>query len=131
MVAVAFAVPHGAKPSAPIAGQPAPATPNKTLYSFTLASPSVSGGYSLIQQVLDFAPGSQTLKHRHGGPGVITVLQGQITLNTDGAEKTYSVGESFTEIPGQTLQAFNRGTTELIVVATFILPDGAQLTTNI
>jgi quercetin dioxygenase-like cupin family protein len=131
MVAVAFAVPHSAKPSAPIAGQPAPATPNKTLYSFTLASPSVSGGYSLIQQVLDFAPGSQTLKHRHGGPGVITVLQGQITLNTDGAEKTYSVGESFTEIQGQTLQAFNRGTTELIVVATFILPDGAQLTTNI
>jgi quercetin dioxygenase-like cupin family protein len=131
MVAAAFPVPHGAKPSAPIAGQPAPATPNKTLYSFTLASPSVSGGYSLIQQVLDFAPGSQTLKHRHGGPGVITVLEGQITLNTDGADKTYSVGESFTEIPGQTLQAFNRGTTELMVVATFILPDGAQLTTNI
>lgn len=131
MVAAAFPVPHGTKPTAPIAGQPAPATPNKTLYSFTLASPNISGGYSVIQQVLDFAPGAQTLKHRHGGPGVITVIQGQVTLNSDGVAKTYNVGDSFTETPGQTLQAFNRGSTELIVVATYLLPDGAQLTTNL
>lgn len=131
MVAVAFLVPHGGKPTVPVVGSPAPATPNKTLYSFTLDSPSVSGGYGLVQQVLDFAPGAQTAKHRHGGPGVITVIQGQVTLNRDGTDKTYSVGDSFTESPGQTLQAFNRGSTELIVVATYLLPDGAQLTTNL
>jgi quercetin dioxygenase-like cupin family protein len=131
MVAVAFPVPHGAKPTKPVAGQAAPATPNKTLYSFTLDSPSISGGYSVIQQVLDFAPGSQTLKHRHGGPGVITVIQGQVTLSSDGTEETYNVGDSFTETPGQTLQAFNRGSTELIIVAAYLVPDGAQLTTNL
>ncbi len=131
MVAVAFAVPHGTKPTAPVAGQQPPATPNKTLYTFTLDSLSVSGGYGLIQQTLAFAPGSQTLKHTHGGPGVITVIQGQITLSRDGVEMTYSAGDSFTETPGQQLQAFNRGTTPLIVVATFVLPDGAQLTTNV
>jgi quercetin dioxygenase-like cupin family protein len=131
MVAVAFPVMHGSKPTSAVAGQPTPAIPNKTLYSFTLASPSISGGYSLIQQVLDFAPGSQTLKHHHGGPGVITVIQGEVTLSSDGVEKTYQVGESFTELPGQTLQAFNRGSSELIVVATYLLPDGAQLTTNV
>jgi quercetin dioxygenase-like cupin family protein len=131
MVVVALPVAHGAKPTAPVAGQPAPATPNKTLYTYTFDSPSITGGYSLVQQVLDFAPGAQTLKHRHGGPGVITVIQGQVTLNRDGTEKTYSVGDSFTEIPGQTLQAFNRSSIELIVVATYLLPDGAQLTTNV
>jgi quercetin dioxygenase-like cupin family protein len=131
LVAVAFPVLHGAKPTASVARQPAPATPNKTLYTFTLASPSISGGYSMVQQVLDFAPGAQTLKHRHGGPGVITVLQGQITLRADGVEKNYQPGDSFSETPGQTLQAFNRGTAELIVVATYLLPDGAQLTTNL
>jgi quercetin dioxygenase-like cupin family protein len=62
---------------------------------------------------------------------VITVLQGQLTLNRDGTEKTYNVGDSFTETPGQTLQAFNRGSAALIVVATYLLPDGAQLTTNL
>ena len=62
---------------------------------------------------------------------MITVLQGQVTLNSDWTEKAYNRGESFTEMPGQTPQAFNRGTTELIVVATYLLPDGAQLTTNL
>src|ERR1700730_8016845 len=131
LVPVPFPVLHGAKPTASVARQPAPATPNKTLYTFTLASPSISGGYSMGPQVLDFAPGAQTLKHRHGGPGVITVLQGQITLRSDGVEKNYQPGDSFSETPGQTLQAFNRGTAELIVVATYLLPDGAQLATNL
>ena len=131
MVVAAFPVLHGTKPTAQVAGQPAPATPNKTLYSYTLDSLTLTGGYSVIQQVLDFAPGAQTLKHRHGGPGVVTVIKGQVTLNVDGTEKTYGVGDSFSEMPGQTLQAFNRGSTELIVVATFLLPDGAQLTTNV
>lgn len=131
MVAVAFPVPHGGKPTAPVAGQVAPTTPNKTLYTFTLASPSITGGYTLIQQVLNFAPGSQTLKHRHGGPGVITVIQGQVTLDSDGIVKTYSAGDSFTETPGQTLQAFNHGSTDLVIVAAYLLPDGAQLTTNL
>ena len=131
MTVVAYPVSHGGKPTVAVAGSPAPAIPNKTLYSFTLDSPSLSGPYSLVQQVLDFAPGSQTAKHLHGGPGVITVLQGQVTLNRDGIEKTYNVGESFSETPGQTLQAFNRGSTELTVAATYLLPDGAQLTTNV
>jgi quercetin dioxygenase-like cupin family protein len=131
LVAGAFPVPHGTKPTAPVAGQPAPGTPSKTLYTFTLDSPSISGGYSLIQQVLDFAPGSSTAKHRHGGPGVITVIQGNVTLNTDGKDQAYTTGQSFTEIPGQTLRAFNRGSTDVIVVATYLVPDGAQLTTNL
>ena len=131
MVVVAFAVPHGGKPTSAVAGKPAPAVPNKTLYAFTLNSPAVSGGYSLVQQVLDFAPGSQTPKHRHGGPGVITVLQGQLTLHRDGADETFNTGTSFTEMPGQTLQASNQGSSDLVVVATYLLPDGAQLTTNV
>jgi len=131
MTVVAYPVAHGAKPTVPVAGSAAPAIPNKTLYSFTLDSPSISGAYSLVQQELVFAPGSQTAKHRHGGPGVITVLEGELTLNRDGTETTYKMGDSFTETPGQTLQAFNRGSAELIVVATYLLPDGAQLTTNV
>jgi quercetin dioxygenase-like cupin family protein len=131
LVAVAFTVLHGTKPTVPVAGQPAPGIPNKALYTFTLNSPSISGGYSLMQQVLDFAPGSSTAKHHHGGPGVITVIQGSVVLNTDGKDQTFSTGQSFTELPGHTLQAFNRGSSDAIVVATFLVPDGAQLTTNL
>jgi quercetin dioxygenase-like cupin family protein len=131
MVVVAFAVPHGGKPTAPVAGKPAPATPNKTLYTFTLDSPAVTGPYSLVQQVVDFAPGSQTPRQRVGGPGVITVLQGRVVVNTDGVEETYKAGESFTEIPGKTLQLSNQGGSDLVLAATFALPDGAHLTKNV
>lgn len=131
MVVVAFVVPHGSKPTAAVAGQPAPATANKTVDTVTLPSLGVSGPYSLVQQVLDFAPGSQTPMHRHGGPGVITVLQGQVTLNVDGVDMTFKTGQSFAEMPGHRLQAFNRGSSDLVLAATFLLPDGAQLTTNV
>lgn len=131
MVVVAFAVPHGGKATAAVKGTAAPSIPNKTLYSFTLASANISGPYSLVQQVLEFGPGAQTPKHQHGGPGVITVLKGQLTVNSDGVEKIYNVGDSFTEIPGQTLQAFNRGSSDVVLAATFALSDGAQLTTNL
>lgn len=131
MVLAAFVVAHGGKATAAVIGQPAPPILNKTLYTFTFASPNLSGGYSLVQQVLDFAPGAQTPKHRHGGPGVITVLQGQVWMDRDGVETTYSAGTSFTEIPGQILQAFNRGGSDLVLASSFLLPDGAQLTTNL
>ena len=131
VVVVGFAVPHGGKPTAPVAGKPAPATLNTTMYSSTFALPNVSGPYSIVQQVQDFAPGSQTPVHRDGGSGVITVLQGQLTLERDGSVTTYKAGESFLEMPGQKLQAFNRGSSDLVVAATYLLPDGAQLTTNL
>jgi hypothetical protein len=41
------------------------------------------------------------------------------------------VGESFTESPGQALQAFKQQGTDLIVVPSFLLPDGAERTTNL
>ena len=73
----------------------------KTLYSFTLDSPSLGGPYSLVQQVLDFAPGSQTVKHRHGGPGVITVLQGQVTLNATGQRRSTTWETASARLPAR------------------------------
>lgn len=131
MLAAAYPVAHGSKPSSPVAGQAAPATLNKTLYIYTLDSPSITGGCDLIQLVLDFASGAQTAKHRHGGPGVLTVLQGTFTLDVDGVEKTYNAGDSFVEMPGQVLHGFNRGSTDLVVVASYMVPQGVQLTTNV
>lgn len=126
MVVVGFVVPHGGKPTTPVAGKPAPATLNKTLYAFTLPSLTISGSYSIVQQVLTFAPGADTTKFRLGGPGVFTVVQGTTVLNSDGTERTFGRGESFAAAPGQVLQAFNQGPSAATVVATFLVPDGAQ-----
>jgi len=63
------------RPSA-VAGAAAPAIPNKTIYGFTLTR-RAQWRLQLVQQYSFFAPGSQTAKHHHGGPGVITVVQGE------------------------------------------------------
>jgi len=130
-VVVAFVVPQGGKPTKAVAGQPAPALLNKTLFSATLSAPAIGGSYSIVQQVLDFAPGTATPVHRHGGPGLVTVLQGEITFSRDGLVRTFKAGDSFVEIPGDTFQASNTGSADAMVAATFLLPDGAQLTTNV
>lgn len=126
-----YPVPKGSGTSTPVAGSAPPAIPSRNLYKYTLESPEVSGAYDIVQLELEFAPGAQTARHRHGGPGILTVLQGEFTLRTDAGDKTYKVGDSFVENPGQTLQAFNRGTEVLIVVAAYLLPSGAALTTNV
>jgi quercetin dioxygenase-like cupin family protein len=126
-----YPVAPGGAPSRPVAGEPVPALPNKTLYRYVLQSPAVTGGYDIVQLGLEFAPGAQTPRQKHGGPGILTVIDGQLTLRVDGDEKTYSPGDSFVESPGQTLQVLNRGASAAVVVGSYLLPAGAQLTTNV
>ena len=59
------------------------------------------------------------------------MLQGHLTLTRDGVAMTYGPGDGFAEVPGQTLQAVNSGSSDVVLVATFLVPDGAQLTTNV
>src|SRR3954469_21624991 len=66
-----------------------------------------AGEASIVSVVLDFAPGAQGPEHVHGGPLVVTVLTGAITLNEDGGATTYKAGESWTEMPGHKHTAAN------------------------
>src|SRR5437588_10348954 len=50
MVVAAFPVPHGAKATAPVGGQPTPSILNKPLDSLALDSPSIAGSHGLEPQ---------------------------------------------------------------------------------
>lgn len=84
---------------------------------------------SITSVVLDFAPGAQVPEHVHGGPLVVTVLSGEITLNEDGGTKVYKPGESWSEMPGHPHSAINAGSTMGRVVVTALLTKGAELQT--
>ncbi len=86
--------------------------------------------FDLIETEMDFAPGAVTPVHTHGGPAFISVISGELTLRENGTEKTYKAGEAWTENPGQFMQVANKGTAPASTFATFLLPQGAQLTTN-
>jgi quercetin dioxygenase-like cupin family protein len=53
---------------------------------------------------------------------LVTVLEGELTFNSNGVEKIYMAGDSFIELPGELGQARNTGTAHVSVMATFVLP---------
>ncbi len=88
-----------------------------------------TGDYDLLSIVLDFPPGSGFLPHFHGGYVLVTVLEGEISLQDKGAERKVKTGESWTENPGDVHSVINRGTVNTRVVAVILLPKGASVTT--
>lgn len=111
--------------AAPPAAAPAAAPP------VTVLGPVVDlvGEFELVQVIFDFAPGAWTPVHEHGGPGLITVLEGEITTRHDQTEQTYKTGESWAEESGEVLATGNLGTINARISALFLLPKGAELTT--
>ena len=83
------------------------------------------------QIVLDFVPGTVAALHRHGGPGYITMLQGELTLRADDEEHVYRAGDSFVEVPESLYEAWN-GTDEVAnLIVTYIVPEGHDVTSYV
>ena len=93
---------------------------------FSIVKPP--GRFDVIETVLEFAPGTWTPSHTHGGPAFITVLDGTITVRTKDGEKTYKPGEIWTEHPGEFFRVGNAGAAPASTAVAFLLPKGALLT---
>jgi quercetin dioxygenase-like cupin family protein len=124
-------VPKGAAVSTPVPGATPIGAPVSAKYMYRLTNASMTGTWDLVQLFQEFAPGAWTAKHKHGGKGFITVLEGELTLRSGGTEKTYKAGETFIEEAGQTIEGGNNGTVTARNVAGFLLPQGAVLTTAV
>ena len=119
-------------PSTAEPGEPAPASPAPTtFYVFRTDAVLPSGPYEVAHTVLDFAPGAQTPPHTHPGQVVGTVLAGEITFTTQGTTKVYQAGETIVELPGVVGQARNAGSTPATVLAVYLLPQGAPLSSPV
>lgn len=107
-------------------GQP-PAGPTTVAEQrFEAANPPAQA--EVLQVVLDFAPGSWTPVHTHGGPVYVTVLAGEVTLRMGGSDQKFGVGEGWIDNPDEPHAAGNDGAAAARVVATFVLPQGATPT---
>lgn len=106
------------------------ATPGPTVASQTMSITVGGGEYDLIIRIMDFAAGAWTPTHIHGGNGLATVLSGEMTRREKGTEKIFKAGESWTEPLGDVHAVGNAGAAPARVVAVFLLPKGAELTTN-
>lgn len=115
--------------AAAVAQTAAPALSNFALYSFPIAV--AAGDYDLINQVLDLPPGSGVPNHSHGGPVVVTVIAGEVTLIEGGGERVVKSGESWTESVGYVHAVTNKGASTARVVASYLIPKGVARTTPV
>jgi quercetin dioxygenase-like cupin family protein len=116
----------------PMHGGAAPPSPS-VRYDTNLANLTMPGAFTLIARVRDFAPGAWTTVHIHGGPVLVTVLEGELTLRIHGGEQKYQKGGSWVELPGieHVHEVGNTGPVMASALGTTLLPDGAQETTTI
>lgn len=73
-------------------------------------------------------PGGYFGWHRHGGPVWVVVNQGTLTLydpDEPTCTRTYGPGSAFLEVGDHVHNAVNEGDVDVVVVGTFLLPDGA------
>ena len=131
IMVVTFVLPQGA-PLTTVheEGGTAPQAPGPVVFSrHQLAVTNAPGQFDLVQLVQAFAPGARTPVHSHGGQGLVTVLEGEITQVVGGIETRYKAGERFVENANEVMQVSNNGNVLGVMVVTFVLPKGAPLTT--
>jgi quercetin dioxygenase-like cupin family protein len=87
------------------------------------------GPFDVIQLGLDFAPGTWTPLHSHGGQGLVTVVAGEITERRQGTEQIHKVGEGWIEQPDAVHEIGNTGAMPASLTVAYLLPKGAELTT--
>ena len=101
--------------------------PAAVMFSFLLPK----GAPFSTPHILASAPGAQTPPHTHPGQVFVTVLEGELTFLTGGVARVYRVGESFIEQPGVVGQAINRGSAPAATMVTYLVPQGAPLSTPV
>ncbi|HEX6739728.1 MAG TPA: cupin domain-containing protein, partial [Vicinamibacteria bacterium] len=121
LTTVVAPAPAGAGGQAP----PAPTTPHE----FRVAGQLPASPFDVAQAVIDFAPGAATPLHTHPGQTLVTVLEGTVIRVEGGTETAYRVGESWLEHPGMAHLARKDAGARASVLASYLAPAGAPLTT--
>ncbi len=100
---VVAALPKGAAFTTPRGGTPIANPPPgpTTVYRSILPGMTMQGEFEMINLILDFAPGAATPAHNHGGPGIVTVLEGELTFGVEGRpDQMAQPGGAYVDLPG-------------------------------
>ena len=90
----------------------------------------MGGEFELVNLILDFEPGAATPPHTHGGPGIVTVLEGEIVFGVEGkSDQVAGTGGYYFDLPGTVHTAANKSSAPARVSFLIALPKGAALTT--
>ena len=124
-------VPRDAEPSTtlpPEAGQPS-VTATEIFAGAITEVDDAPSSFTVVHELLEFAPGAWTPPHSHGGRAISTVLEGEVILRRGGEEETLVEGDSWEDEPGELHAVGNATQRRASVAVSILLPRGAQPTT--
>ena len=124
-------LPKGATLTTVAGGQGGELPPGPTtVHRSTLPGITMPGEFDMINLILDFAPGAATPAHNHGGPGIVTVLQGEMVFGVEGRpDLVAGPGIVYPDLPGTVHTAINKTSASSRVSYAVVVPKGAALTT--
>ena len=108
--------------------QQAPAVKRTVLLQHDTSVPN----YEAVLVRVDIPAGGREGRHTHTGLAMIHVDEGTLTLDYEGKPTVaYKPGESFFVEAGKVHEGMNKGTTPVKAIATFIVPKGQPMTTQV
>ena len=111
--------------------------------TFAQASPQVkrtvllrhdtpASGFEAVLVRVDLPVGAREGRHTHPGLLLIHVEEGTLTLDYEGKPTAdYKPGDSVFVEPGKVHEGINKGNTPVKAIATFVIPTGATITTQV
>jgi quercetin dioxygenase-like cupin family protein len=121
----------GAAVTTPVTGTPAPSLLAVNKYQAKLEQPVVPGAFDLVRTGFEFAPGAWTPLQKHSGPALMIVVDGEVTVREQGAEKVYTAGQTWVEQAGNAYQTGNRSQSATRVVSNDLVPEGSPPATAV
>jgi quercetin dioxygenase-like cupin family protein len=89
-------------------------------------------GFEAVLVRVDLPAGAREGRHTHSGLLLIHVEEGTLTLDYEGKPTMdYKPGDSVAVEAGKIHEGINKGTTPVKAIATFVIPTGATLTTQV
>jgi quercetin dioxygenase-like cupin family protein len=89
-------------------------------------------GYEAVLVAVEIPVGGREGRHTHPGLAMIHVEEGTLTLDYEGKPTVgYKTGESFFVEAGKVHEGMNKGTTPVKAIATFVVPKGQPITTQV
>jgi len=89
-------------------------------------------GFEAVLVRVDLPVGAREGRHTHPGLLLIHVEEGTLTLDYEGKPTAdYKPGDSVFVEPGKVHEGINKGNTPVKAIATFVIPTGATITTQV
>jgi hypothetical protein len=120
--------PHGVPDMRSVAGMPASPLVTPVFQNVFTVDDVPTTPFTLVEQLIDLAPGASTIPFAYGARAYITVANGSVALKRGAALLPYQLGKPFSFGAGETIRLTNPTSRLASVMVVLLLPETVRFT---